>query len=153
MIIRKATLEDTDALIPLYNGSLRNMAQLQPRQYQEVPQDAEFVQQGILSEDGDVLVAEKDGEIIGLVSVFVQETKPYAFRIQQKWCDLDTLYVDESHRAKGVGTALFQAAWQWAMQRGLSSLQLMTLGENVNARSFYERMGMQKLRITYILEP
>lgn len=152
MIIRKATLEDTDALIPLYNGSLRNMAQLQPQQYREVPQDVAFVQQGILSPDGDILVAEKDGKIIGLVSVFVQETKPYAFRVQHKWCDLDTLYVDENHRGKGVGTALFQAAWQWAMQRGLSSLQLMTLGENINARRFYEQMGMKQLRLTYILE-
>lgn len=153
MIIRKATLEDTDSLIPLYNGSLRNMAQLQPLQYQEVPQDVEFVQQGILSEDGDVLVAEDAGKIIGLASVFVQETKPYPFRVQHKWCDLDTLYVDENHRRKGVGTALFQAAWQWAMQRELSSLQLMTLGENANAQRFYERMGMKELRLMYILEP
>ena len=153
MIIRKATLEDTDALLPLYNGSLRHMAQLQPQQYREVPQDVEFVQQDILSEDGDVLVAEKEGKIIGLVSVFVQETKPYPFRVQHKWCDLDTLYVDENQRGKGVGTALFQAAWQWAMQRGLSSLQLMTLGENTAARHFYERMGMKDLSVMYILEP
>lgn len=129
------------------------MAELQPRQYREAPQDIEFVQEGILSEEGDVLVAEKHGEIIGLASVFLQETKPYPFRVQQKWCELNTLYVAEGHRGNGVGTALFQAAWQWTMQRGLSSLQLMTLGENTIARRFYEGMGMKELKLMYILEP
>jgi ribosomal protein S18 acetylase RimI-like enzyme len=31
-------------------------------------------------------------------------------------------------------------------------MQLMTLGENQKAQRFYERMGMEKLKIVYILE-
>lgn len=153
MIIRKAAIEDTDAMIPLFDASLRCMAELQPGQYRAVPQDIVFVQEGILSETGDVLVAEEEGMIIGLASVFQEESKPYPFRVQQKWCELDTLYVAEGHRGKGVGTALFHAAWEWAMERELNSLQLMALGENTRARAFYEKMGMKELKLTYIMEP
>ena len=56
MRIRKATIEDTEQLMPLFAGSLRNMAQLQPRQYREAEQDVDFIQAGILEENSDVLV-------------------------------------------------------------------------------------------------
>lgn len=152
MEIRKATLADTEALRVLFNGALRHMAQLQPRQYRAVEQDTAFIQSGILEDYGDVLVAEDHGKIIGFVSVFAEETSPLPFRVQQKYCDLDNIFVAEEHRGKGVGTALFQAAWQWARERDLAFLQLMTLGENYNAQDFYEKMGMNVSQVRYILE-
>lgn len=50
MEIRKATLADTEALRVLFNGALRHMAQLQPRQYRAVEQDTAFIQSGILED-------------------------------------------------------------------------------------------------------
>ena len=49
MLIRKATLEDTEQLRPLFAGSLENMARLQPRQYRAAEQDLAFIQAGILT--------------------------------------------------------------------------------------------------------
>ena len=152
MRIRKATIEDTEQLKPLFAGSLRNMAQLQPRQYREAEQDVEFIQAGILGEDSDVLVAEKDGHIIGLASVFSVTVKPRPYRVQQTYCELDTIFVQEAHRNQGVGKALLDAAWNWAKALNHASLQLMTLGENEDARRFYERAGMRVHKIVYILE-
>ena len=152
MLIRKATIDDTSALIPLYQGSLANMARLQPRQYKEAPQSIVHVQQGIVEEQADIFVAEENGEIIGLVSVFFEEINPKPHRAAENYVDLDTLYVSEYHRNKGVGTALFHAAEQWAKEKHAQSLQLMTLGENTFARHFYEKLGMQELNIKYIKE-
>ena len=152
MRIRKATIEDTDQLKPLYAGSLKNMARLQPRQYREAEQDVEFIQEGILGEDSDVLVAEKDGHIIGLSAVFSVTVNPRPYRVGQTYCELDTIYVREEYRNQGVGRALLDAAQDWARARGHASLQLMTLGENEAARRFYERAGMREHKIIYILE-
>ncbi len=152
MRIRKAAIEDTEQLKPLFAGSLRNMARLQPRQYREAEQDVEYIQAGILGEDSDVLVAEKDGHIIGLASVFSVTVEPKPYRIQQTCCELDTVFVQEAYRNQGVGKALLDAARQWAGERGCDSLQLMTLGENEAARRFYQREGMREHRVIYILE-
>lgn len=152
MLIRKATIEDTDALLPLYQGSLAHMAFLQPRQFRAAPQDVSFVQKGIVEESGDIFVAEEAGEIIGLAAVFYEEIAPRAHRAALNYADLDTLFVSEYHRGKGVGTALFRAVQAWARERKAQSLQLITLGENDYARRFYEKMGMQELMIRYIKE-
>ena len=152
MRIRKAAIEDTEQLKPLFAGSLRNMAQLQPRQYREAEQDVEFIQEGILGEDSDVLVAEQDGQIIGLASVFSVTVNPHPYRVPQTYCELDTIYVLEEYRHQGIGTALLDAACNWAKERNHASLQLMTLGENKDARGFYERAGMRELKIVYITE-
>jgi ribosomal protein S18 acetylase RimI-like enzyme len=145
-------MEDAAALGKLYDGSLRYMAQLQPRQYRAVEQDKAFVQAGILEEDAQVFVAEEAGQLIGLASVFTEETKPLPMRVQQRYCVLDTIYVAEEYRNRGVGSCLFQAAWDWTKSQGLSNMQLMTLGQNQKAQRFYERLGMEKLKIVYILE-
>lgn len=152
MLIRKATLADTEKLRPLFAGSLQNMARLQPRQFREAEQDAAFIQAGIVEEHGDVLVLETEGKIVGLASVFVEQISPLPFRVQQSYCELDTLYVLEEYRNRGFGLALLEAARAWAKAHDCASLQLMTLGENTGARRFYERTGMRPHKIIYIQE-
>ncbi len=152
MLIRKATLEDTEQLRPLFAGSLENMARLQPRQYRAAEQDLAFIQAGIVQENGDVLVLEAEGKIVGLASVFVEQASPLPFRVQQSYCELDTLYVLEGYRNRGFGMALLEAARVWAKEHGCASLQLMTLGENTGAQRLYARAGMRPHKIIYIQE-
>ena len=152
MQIRKATIEDTNSLVPLFAGSLQNMARLQPRQFRDAEQDVDYIQKGILEQDSDVLVAEQDGRIVGIASVFSVPVSPKPHRVQQTYCNLDTLYVLEPYRNQGIGSALLEAAWDWAKARSLASLQLMTLGENEKARRFYERAGLHEHQIVYIRE-
>ena len=152
MIIRKATLDDTPQLTPLFVGSLQTMASFQPRQYREAEQDQDFIQAGILGEDCDILVAEQDGRILGLASVFSVLVPDRPHRIGQAYCELDTLFVLEDSRNQGIGSTLLDEAWAWAKERGLTSLQLMTLGENKGARRFYQRAGLREHKIIYIRE-
>lgn len=152
MLIRKATLEDTEQLRPLFAGSLENMARLQPRQYRAAEQDLAFIQAGIVQENGDVLVLEAEGKIVGLASVFVEQASLLPFRVRQSYCELDTLYVLEGYRNRGFGMALLEAARVWAKEQGCASLQLMTLGENTGAQRLYARAGLRPHKIIYIQE-
>ena len=55
-----------------------------------------------------------------------------------------TLDVVEAWRRRGVGTALMDAAEEWARKRGFISLSLETAENNLTAQAFYERRGYVK---------
>ena len=147
MGIRIANLEDTPQLMELFDGSLRHMAALQPWQWRVVPQEKEFVQAAILEPNGILFVWEENGRLLGLASLFVKEQEESAIRLSCRYADLDTLYVRSEARKRGIGTALYQAAQQWARDQGAKCLKLMTLGENTAARAFYAQMGMREQSI------
>lgn len=152
MNIRTATLNDVDALTRLYSDSLKHMAALQPGTFRSVPQDEGFVKAGLIEENAIIFVAEQDGKLVGLASVFGIDLDPKPFRVRNHYADLDTLYVDEDYRNQGIGTALWDAAWQWAKDHGYFAMELMTLAENKNARKFYGDRGMREKSVYYIVE-
>lgn len=147
MGIRIANLEDTPQLMELFDGSLRNMAELQPWQWRVVPQEKEFVQAAILEPNGMLYVWEEDGRLLGLVSLFLKAQEESDVRLPCRYVDLDTLYVRPESKGRGIGTALYQAACQWAKEQGADRMELMTLGENRSARAFYGKMGMQEQQV------
>ncbi len=58
-------------------------------------------------------------------------------------CELINVWVKESERKKGVGTALMEAAEQEARRRGCRQIVLST--HSFQAPSFYENLGFSKL--------
>ena len=84
---------------------------------------------------------------MGLVSLFLKAQEESDVRLPCRYVDLDTLYVRPEAKGRGIGTALYQAACQWAKAQGADRVELMTLGENRNARAFYGKMGMQEQQV------
>jgi GNAT superfamily N-acetyltransferase len=58
-------------------------------------------------------------------------------------CELRQFWVEQSHRHRGLGTKLFQAAEQEARRRGCMQIVLTTF--SFQAPSFYERHGFEVL--------
>lgn len=54
---------------------------------------------------------------------------------------LDGLCVDSAARGLGVGTALLNAATNYALQDGKRSIRLSVIDNNPRARALYERLG------------
>lgn len=54
---------------------------------------------------------------------------------------MDGIFVDQSARGRGIGTALLAAIKDEARDRGLSSVRLDVIDTNARARSLYEREG------------
>ncbi len=146
MGIRIANLEDTPQLMELFDGSLRNMAAFQPWQWRVVPQEKEFVQAAILEPNGMLYVWEEDGRLLGMVSLFLEQEES-TIRFLCRYVELNTLYVRPEAKGRGIGTALYHAACQWAKEQGADRVKLMTLGENHDARAFYDKMGMQEQQV------
>lgn len=53
------------------------------------------------------------------------------------------LFVEPSHRRRGLGAALMQTAERWAAERGDRQLGLQVFVENQPALNLYEKLGFQ----------
>ena len=87
---------------------------------------------------GDVLVAELEGEVVGVVQVMIF---PH-FQHTGGWCcELETFYVREDLRSQGIGAQLLVAAESFARERGCYRVQLTSRNYRVDAHRFYQTHG------------
>jgi len=85
-----------------------------------------------------VLVAEADGLVVARLSL-ARDPHPASAHV----ADLG-LMVAASHRRRGVGRALLDAAVEWARDAGVRKLELHVFPYNEPALALYERFGFQR---------
>jgi len=88
--------------------------------------------------DAAVYVAVVGGRIVGRLSL-ARDPHPASTHV----ADLG-LMVAESHRRRGIGTALLEAAVAWAKGSGVSKLELHVFPWNEPAIQLYERFGFER---------
>lgn len=84
---------------------------------------------------GFVYAAFSQGKLKGIVSV-----ESGFFGGEQKYLDLSCIHVSEDMRNKGIGTALFAAAEDWAKNRGANKLYISSHSA-VESQAFYKHLG------------
>ncbi len=85
-----------------------------------------------------VFVAEEEGCIVGRLSI-ARDQHPASLHV----ADLG-LMVAASHRRRGIGSALLDAAVEWAREAGVRKLELHVFPWNDAAIKLYERYGFVK---------
>ena len=88
--------------------------------------------------DAAVLVAELDGAIVGRLSL-ARDPHPASEHV----ADLG-LMVAKDHRRRGVGSALMEAAEEWARSAGVRKLELHVFPHNEPAIALYDRLGYRR---------
>lgn len=91
--------------------------------------------QGISAPDSHVLVADNDGEIVGVAQA-IEDLEP-----PRDLPEVLMLYVDPQHWGQGVATVLLAAELRWLAERGHRHARLRVVQEHGRARRFYEREG------------
>ena len=101
------------------------------------------------SEDGMLLGAWRDGELVGYACLYWHFTS----LVPAETVLLNDLYVAEAHRGCGIGRALIEASAGIARQRGAHQLQWVTAPDNKTARRLYDTTGAEsEPSIEYQLE-
>ena len=91
------------------------------------------------------LCAEWDGQVVGLVYLCVREWPPLPMFVPGRFLLIDNLAVLESHRGRGIGTALMRAAEAHAVALGIEDVRLTVWEANAQAAQFYSGLGYQTM--------
>lgn len=92
------------------------------------------------------ILAQKHREILGCCFVSLLGKKDSD---ENRTAYIDLLVVDEPHRRKGIGRALFQEVQKRAKKIGAHRVDLTVWSYNEDAVSAYESYGMTPLRSVY----
>lgn len=94
---------------------------------------------------GSVLIAEADGEIVGVLSASWQR----AIHVPGIYATIQDLWVEGAWRSRGVGAELVGAIASQARTRGVSRLEVglprETFAAIASTESFYKRNGFEHL--------
>jgi len=103
---------------------------------------------------GSALIAEADGDVVGVLSASWQR----AIHVPGVYATIQDLWVDEDWRSRGVGAELVEALASQARARGVSRLEVglprETFAAIASTESFYSRNGFEHLgpRMRRLLE-
>lgn len=87
---------------------------------------------------GDVLVAELDGEVVGVCQVIIFQH----FQHAGGWCaEIESVHVRSDLRSRGIGALMLRAAEELALERGCYRIQLTSRNVRVDAHRFYLANG------------
>ncbi|MGB9985524.1 N-acetyltransferase family protein [Salarchaeum japonicum] len=135
--IRRATVADVDALVPLYRAAYRTTADLgYPTGMTDV--EREYVRSWFADDEPSAeFVAERDDAVVGAVRVLETEEYPFAER----------LAVAPDEQGAGIGAALFERAEAYARNQGYDQLQLGTYSGHPFLIDFYESRGYEQYTV------
>ncbi|MBD8451120.1 GNAT family N-acetyltransferase [Serratia rubidaea] len=95
-----------------------------------------------INDEGDTFLARRDGVAVGHIT------------LSKNWNDytlIEEVAVSRSARRHGIGSALLDAAQQWARERDTAGLMLETQNNNLAACRCYQRYGFTLGGIDHLL--
>ena len=98
----------------------------------------------------ELVIAERDDEVVGCVSYFPPGSKAsypsdsYSETWPNEWAAIRLLAVDPAARGQGIGRRLTDACLARARDQEAPTLGLHTTAQMAIARTMYERMGFQR---------
>jgi GNAT superfamily N-acetyltransferase len=149
--VREAGAGDVEGVATAVAGLLGELGGRTPS-----PAEMEAEVQALLDDPqgGSVLIAEADGNIVGVLTASWQR----AIHVPGVYATVQDLWVDEDWRSRGVGAELVEAIASQARTRGVSRLEVglprETFAAIASTESFYRRVGFEPLgpRMRRLLE-
>ena len=133
ILIRPMTETDLETALPLFAGYQR-FYRAEPDDVRNRSFFRRFLQP---SDDGQLLGAWVDGELVGFATLYWTFSSTAAAEIVL----MNDLFVQPGLRGKGVGRALIEASARVARERGAHHLEWLTATDNHAAQGLYDRMG------------
>ena len=138
-LIRPVRMEDADAIWELEREIVREgeyFIAVSDEFDKKVEQQREWISRVMESERETVLVAEIDGEVVGVIGF----SSPNRKRLTHTGSIM--MMISKDHRSKGLGKVLLQELLAWAEQHPLiEKVSLGVLSTNHRAISLYKKMG------------
>ena len=138
MEIRLATINDVEKLCPLFTEFFAYNAELQPMYCSASNENGEYPKKVIEREYSDILIAVENDVIVGFMHIKQMETPLVASVVHHHYAEIMAFMVTASHRERGIGSMLMDAAKQWSNSRNLEYIELFSLSNADEANKFYD---------------
>jgi RimJ/RimL family protein N-acetyltransferase len=138
--VRKAEPSDAAPLVALAEAVGREEGRwiLATESWRSISDERRYLKTVLRHPDAAVFVAEEGGRVLGRLSLS-RDPHPSSRHV----ADLG-LMVTVEHRRRGIGTALLEAAVEWARMSEISKLELHVFPWNEPALSLYESFGFER---------
>ena len=146
VLIRTARLADYDSLAALFDELDEFHRRARPEFFRPFDGPARTREQiaGWLGEPGStVLVAEEDGELVGLALLWTRPPSAFAGAVPRKVIELDNLVVRADRRSRRIGHRLLEAVVAWSRGQGATHVEVGVHAFNRDARRFYTTFGFE----------
>jgi len=130
MKTRSATVQDAGISAEL----IRELARAEG---ETSPVTPEFVRDYLAHPGSHILLAEEDGQVVGLLSYSAHPDLFHAGLCGE----IEALVVREEARGKGVGQTLVEQVMAIAEEQGWAEVSVSTMPDNTGALHFYRKMG------------
>jgi ribosomal protein S18 acetylase RimI-like enzyme len=148
--IRPATEHDVEALGRLGALLMRAHYAFDPRRFMNPGDRPEegygwFLGTQLHEPDGIVLVAEREGRVVGYVWASIEPLSWKELRDAAGF--IQDVVVDEGERKTGVATVLVKAAVEWLREHGAPRVMLWSAQPNEQAQRLFERLGFRRTMV------
>lgn len=130
--IRRASIEQLDELVPLFDGYRQFYAQAS-----DLPGARRFLADRLLNGESLILLAYAADRAVGFTQLYPTFS---SVSMERLWV-LNDLFVLPDLRGQGVGEALIERAAALSQAMGAKGLALETAETNLGAQRLYERRG------------
>lgn len=138
-LIRTATYDDAEALrhfaAALFAEKLPGIFR---RDAPTLEQELDYLRVHLEPNNSTILVAERDGGIVGMISFAGEKLA------EEAHVGTFGLSVVREARGDGIGTALVEALMEWAPVHGIRRVQCYAWTNNPGSIRLYERLGFQR---------
>jgi GNAT superfamily N-acetyltransferase len=136
-VVRLADKEDLDLIL----GFIRKLAEYEGL-LEEVTATVDILSDSIFGKhQADVMIGELQGKPVAFALFF----ENFSTFLGKANLYLEDLFVDEDHRGKGLGRAMFACLARVAVDRGCGRLDWWCLDWNESSIAFYRRMGAKPM--------
>ncbi|KFZ43727.1 GNAT family N-acetyltransferase [Anoxybacillus flavithermus] len=152
--VRLANLKDIDILLNLTNETFQyHKDNISDVFNSEIKHIYSYEEMKKLIEDNNKVVALAENQKFGCIGYVIAEKKDiskiYIFK-QKNILYIKDLGVTQSMRGKGIGSALIKWIESWSYNNNIDEIQLNVWTENFKAVEFYQYLGFNEIKKTYI---
>lgn len=142
MTIRPATIEDLPILLDFEQKIIEAERPMDPTLIQDKEISYYNIEDYILSDHTEVVVAEIEGEIVGSGYGQIRDRKEFFKQKQLGY--IGFIYVKDQHRGKGVSQEIIKYLCDWFKSKNLEEIRLTVYDQNPRAIRAYEKVGFEK---------
>lgn len=149
MIIRQATQEDIEVLLPMYEkmyGTLSSFGLPFKLDTEELPKVLKITIKSKLCYLG---LAEEDGKLLGYIQASIAKLdRKLGYDGGKAIGIINDVFVEDEARGRGLASVLCKSAENWMSENGIQMSQAQVLCENQPARGFWRSQGYDDMHVT-----